>query len=129
MLAAAFPLFDGVQVVATGVLRGAGDTRWPWVIVLVGVAGLLAVWTRRWRQPTWRASAGVAVVGALAMVVAWHGDGQEVTRHTVEGFAQLRLGLWILVVLGALGGPPEPRDSAPPGRAEVVPEVVHVPVG
>jgi len=27
LLAAAFQLFDGVQVVATGVLRGAGDTR------------------------------------------------------------------------------------------------------
>ena len=96
--------------------RRSVSLLWPgfaWVIVLVGVAGLLAVWTCRWRQPTWRASAGVAVVGALAMVVAWHGDGQEVTRHTVEGFAQLRLGLWILVVLGALGGLPEPRDSRP----------------
>ena len=105
---------------------------WPgfaWVIVLAGVAGLLAVWTRRWRRPTWWASAGVAVVGGLAMVVAWHGDGQEVTRHTVEGFAQLRLGLWILVVLGALGGPPEPRVSAPTGQAEVVPEVAHTSVG
>ncbi len=28
-LAAAFQLFDGVQVVATGILRGAGDTRTP----------------------------------------------------------------------------------------------------
>ena len=28
-IAAAFALFDGVQVVATGVLRGAGDTRTP----------------------------------------------------------------------------------------------------
>jgi hypothetical protein len=43
------------------------------------------------------------VIGVLAMLIAWHGDGQEVTRHTVEGFAQVRLGVWILVVWGLLG--------------------------
>jgi len=35
-VAAAFQLFDGVQVVATGALRGLGDTRTP---MLVGLAG------------------------------------------------------------------------------------------
>lgn len=35
-LAAAFQLFDGVQAVAGGVLRGAGDTRFPAVLALVG---------------------------------------------------------------------------------------------
>lgn len=97
-----------------------GRVLWPgagWLIVLAGVAGLLAIRTRRWQWPTWRAAAGVAVIGGLAMVAAWHGDGQEVTRHTVEGFAGLRLGLWILVVLGALGGPPEPGVSGPPAGA------------
>ena len=34
-LAAAFQLFDGVQAVAAGVLRGAGDTRFPAVLALV----------------------------------------------------------------------------------------------
>jgi MATE family multidrug resistance protein len=34
-VAAAFQLFDGVQVVATGVLRGAGDTRTPMLTSLV----------------------------------------------------------------------------------------------
>ena len=105
---------------------------WPgfgWVIALAGVAGLLAVWTRRWRLDVWRAAAGIAVVGGVAMVVAWHGDGQEVTRHTVEGFAQLRLGLWVLVVLGALGGPPEPMMSGEPDEVAAVPASAHVPVG
>ena len=32
VLAAAFQLFDGVQVVSTGVLRGAGETRLPMVV-------------------------------------------------------------------------------------------------
>jgi MATE family multidrug resistance protein len=34
-LAAAFQLFDGVQVVATGILRGAGDTRTPMLTSLL----------------------------------------------------------------------------------------------
>ena len=36
VLAAAFQLFDGVQVVATGVLRGTGETRLPMVGNLLG---------------------------------------------------------------------------------------------
>ncbi len=35
LLAAAFQLFDGIQVVATGVLRGVGDTRNPMICNLV----------------------------------------------------------------------------------------------
>jgi MATE family multidrug resistance protein len=31
-LAAAFQLFDAVQIVAQGALRGAGDTRWPFLV-------------------------------------------------------------------------------------------------
>jgi MATE family multidrug resistance protein len=36
LVAAVFQLFDGVQVVATGVLRGSGDTRTPLLSNLVG---------------------------------------------------------------------------------------------
>lgn len=35
-VAAAFQLFDGTQAVATGVLRGAGDTRTPMLVNIVG---------------------------------------------------------------------------------------------
>ena len=35
-VAALFQLFDGLQVVATGILRGAGDTRTPMICNLVG---------------------------------------------------------------------------------------------
>jgi len=35
-VAALFQLFDGIQVVATGILRGAGDTRTPMICNLVG---------------------------------------------------------------------------------------------
>jgi MATE family multidrug resistance protein len=36
LVAAIFQLFDGIQVVATGVLRGSGDTRTPMVVNLMG---------------------------------------------------------------------------------------------
>jgi len=35
-IAGVFQVFDGLQVVAAGVLRGAGDTRWPMLINLLG---------------------------------------------------------------------------------------------
>ena len=38
IVAAAFQLFDGLQVVATGALRGAGDTRTPMI------ANFVAYW-------------------------------------------------------------------------------------
>lgn len=40
LLAAAFQLFDGIQVVATGVLRGAGETRLPMVCNLLAHWGI-----------------------------------------------------------------------------------------
>ncbi len=40
LLAAAFQLFDGVQVVATGVLRGTGETRLPMLVNLVAHWGI-----------------------------------------------------------------------------------------
>jgi MATE family multidrug resistance protein len=36
LIAAVFQLFDGLQAVATGVLRGLGDTRTPMMVNLVG---------------------------------------------------------------------------------------------
>lgn len=35
-LAGLFQIFDGTQAVAVGILRGAGDTRWPMVINVAG---------------------------------------------------------------------------------------------
>ncbi len=36
MVASVFQLFDGLQVVGTGVLRGIGDTRTPMIFNLIG---------------------------------------------------------------------------------------------
>ena len=45
-IAAFFELFDGLQVVATGALRGLGDTRSPMLAHLIGywVVGLPVVY-------------------------------------------------------------------------------------
>jgi hypothetical protein len=77
------------------------------------LAAYLGVLSGAWSDRPWRVSLVITVIGVLAMLVAWHGDGQEVTRHTIEGFAQVRLGLWLLVLLGLL------RRSRP---APVAPE-------
>ena len=77
-IAAAFQLFDGFQVVATGALRGLGDTRTPmlsnlighWVLALPIAAfmgfrldmGVIGLWTGL--------SLGLTIV-ALVLLVAW----------------------------------------------------------
>ena len=46
-LAGLFQVFDGTQAVAVGILRGAGDTRWPMVINVLGfwlVGVPISVW-------------------------------------------------------------------------------------
>lgn len=46
-LAGLFQIFDGIQAVAVGILRGAGDTQWPMVINVLGfwLVGLpISVW-------------------------------------------------------------------------------------
>jgi hypothetical protein len=92
---------------------------WPPLVELAPLLALAlyaAVDRRAWRHSAWGTVAAVTGVGLAAMLVAWHGDGQEVTRHTVEGFAEARLGLWVLVVLGLLGAPSPWGDRRRPAR-------------
>jgi hypothetical protein len=83
---------------------------WAPFIGLLFMAALAAylgmILSEAWRERPWRAVLILTGLGVVAMLVAWHGDGQEVTRHTIEGLAQLRLGLWILIVVGLLGPQP-----------------------
>ena len=64
-------------------------------------------------------------LGIVTMLIAWHGDGEEVTRHTVEGFAELRASVLILAVVGVLHVVPRRRHRgahlAP--RAEPAPRL------
>jgi len=78
LVAAAFQLVDGAQVIGAGMLRGLHDTRWPLMFALVGywVVGLgIGVWLafgRDWRGVgIWIGLAsGLAAVAAL-MLARW----------------------------------------------------------
>jgi MATE family, multidrug efflux pump len=77
-VAAVFQLFDGLQGVTTGVLRGVGDTRTPMLWNLAGHWGIglpLGYWlafTRGWNViGLWFGlSAGLIIVG-LVLIVVW----------------------------------------------------------
>ncbi|MBW4079592.1 MAG: hypothetical protein HIU84_14030 [Acidobacteria bacterium] len=75
----------------------------PGLIVIAALTAAMTTWRRSWRNLPWRVAVMICVVGVLTMYVAWHGDGQETTRHTIEGFVEVRLGLWIALALGTLG--------------------------
>ena len=79
---------------------------WPPPVVLAIMSALavgLAVSSGLWRERAWRAVVVLTLLGLASILVSWHGDGQEVTRHTVEGAVGLRLGVWILLLLGLTG--------------------------
>ena len=79
LVAAAFQLFDGMQIVATGALRGTGDTRTPMLANLVAYWllglplgyflcfnlgwGVVGVWTGL--------CIGLMLIGS-ALLIAWH---------------------------------------------------------
>ena len=79
LVAAAFQLFDGLQTVATGALRGAGDTRTPMVANfiaywLIGLpAGYVLCFKLGWGAlGVWIGlCAGLMIIGS-ALLLAWH---------------------------------------------------------
>jgi MATE family multidrug resistance protein len=74
-----FQLFDGLQTVATGALRGLGDTRTPMVFNLVGhwliglPIGYVLCFNRNWGVAgLWTGlSAGLILIGA-SLAIAWN---------------------------------------------------------
>jgi len=78
IVAAAFQLVDGAQVIGAGMLRGLHDTRWPLIFALVGYWGIglgIGSWlafSRDWQGVgIWTGLAsGLAAVAAL-MIVRW----------------------------------------------------------
>jgi MATE family multidrug resistance protein len=88
-IAAAFQVFDGLQVVGAGVMRGAADTAFPAGIALVGfwVVGLPLGWALGFpagqgpRGLWWGLTAGLAAVAVLFLVriaVRFRGDIRRV---------------------------------------------------
>ena len=90
LVAAVFQLFDGVQTVATGVLRGLGDTRTPMLCNLAGhwfvglpVGYALCFWWGWGVVGLWLGlSMGLILVGAL-LVPVWH--------HRIEAIQDLAI--------------------------------------
>ncbi len=75
-IAGVFQVFDGIQVVSIGVVRGSGDTRTPLVVSLIGYWGLalpISLWLgfRAGWGPKglwWGLVAGLMVVALLLLV-------------------------------------------------------------
>jgi MATE family multidrug resistance protein len=81
-VAALFQLFDGLQVVATGALRGTGDTRTPMITNLLGhwllglpVGYVLCFWRGWGVVGLWCGLSTGLIAVALVLVYAW-------SRHT-----------------------------------------------
>jgi len=86
---------------------------WWWMVPLSAVGLVATAGAGRWRDRHLQTIVVLAAVGLLSMVIAWQGDGQEVTRHTIEGFTELRLGVLLFFLVGVLGFPwPRRRPSA-----------------
>ncbi|HLX89316.1 MAG TPA: hypothetical protein VKR22_12775 [Acidimicrobiales bacterium] len=82
------------------------------VEVVLGLAALMVAGLRGvWRRPDWRFTVLFGVPGLWSMLLAWHGEGMEVTRHMVEGNVEVRLGILLALLVGALAS----RPSSPPG--------------
>jgi multidrug resistance protein, MATE family len=79
LVAAAFQLFDGLQTVATGALRGAADTRTPMIANFVAYwlmglpIGYVLCFTLGWGAlGIWIGLCGGLMIIGPAMLVAWH---------------------------------------------------------
>ena len=95
-VAAVFQLFDGLQGVTTGVLRGVGDTRTPMLWNLAGhwalglPFGYWLAFTRGWNVTgLWVGlSTGLIIVGVVLLVV-WMRHVHELRTLYVGAFARL----------------------------------------
>lgn len=92
-IAGIFQVFDGLQVVSSGVLRGIGDTRVPLVINLMGY-WLLGIPFGLWMAfrggvgPTglwWGLTLGLVVVSILLVLRVRMRFGRAIERLVVEG--------------------------------------------
>jgi MATE family multidrug resistance protein len=94
-IAAAFQLFDGTQAVATGVLRGIGDTRTPMVMNMIGhwlfglPTGYALCFRAGWGvSGLWVGLSIGLIFVAIVLTLAWH----RKSRALVHTAAELKFG-------------------------------------
>ncbi len=85
-LAAAFQVFDGIQTVCTGALRGLGETRVPMVANFIGYwilglpLGLTLCFHFHWGiYGTWIGLTVALIVIALSLLIRWRRDSARVS--------------------------------------------------
>lgn len=86
-VAAAFQVFDGIQTVCTGALRGLGETRAPMIANFVGYwilglpLGLTLCFVLHWGiYGTWIGLTLALVVISTALLVRWRADSNRALR-------------------------------------------------
>ena len=93
---AAFQLFDGIQTVATGALRGAGDTRTPmlchfsayWIIGLP--LGAWLCFARGWGAVgLWAGLSLALILIGIVLLIAWRHTVHRLNRETPIASVQL----------------------------------------
>jgi hypothetical protein len=72
---------------------------WQFVLVAAAIAVVAGELLGQDRRAAWIATAFLGILGLAHELVAWHGDGMEVTRHASVGNVQVRLGVLILGVV------------------------------
>jgi len=89
LVAAFFQLFDGLQAVATGALRGTGDTRTPMLSHLVGYwmvglpLGYFLCYRLRWGAiGLWAGLCVALILIGLVLLGAWHKKVRALARAT-----------------------------------------------
>ena len=93
-IAAIFQIFDGIQTVSTGALRGLGETRFPMLANLVGYwvlglpLGVVLCFVFKWGvYGLWIGLTLALVVIASTLLVRWRKDSERiaVTVEEIEG--------------------------------------------